>query len=356
MDPMNSDPVYLDRNESLFGPAPACFEALRDIISEEMSCYTRAYSKGIKSVLSERLAELHNVPEEQVLLGYGSEDLLKQVLHCYLAAGDFLMKPELSWWYYDSVASEVHAKTIQFPLRRKDEEFSFGEDLLLQAYRNVLPRVLLISSPNNPTGNSMSVGQLERVLEQTRNSVVVLDQAYFGYNPAADINLTRFVQRFPNLIVLRTFSKYYGLAGMRVGYAIVGNDLKDIISFSKKYLGYHRISEAVAMAALNSGEYYEGIRLLIEAEKRRYYAQLNGFDGVTVYRSDANFVLIRYPVTADKDLQAACKAEKLIVKFFKDDDPNLLNHVRITIGKPEQNSRLMRVIRSVVSKRVAVST
>ena len=201
----------------------------------------------------------------------------------------------------------------------------------------------------------MSAGQFERVLEESRNSVVVLDQAYFGYHPAADIPLARFVQRFPNLIVLRTFSKYYGLAGMRIGYAIVGNDLKDIISFSKKYLGYHRISEAVAMAAMNSGEYYDRIRLVIEEEKKRYYQQLDGLNGVTVYRSDANFVLIRYPAAADKGLQAVCNAEKLIVKFFKDDDPNLLNHVRITIGRPEHNSRLINVISSVVSKGVAVA-
>src|ERR1051325_10486238 len=98
--------IYLDRNESQYGPAPACYEALKADNFKNMSEYSRDFARGVKSALTERLAHDLGIPEKQIILGYGGEDLLKQAVHCYLNKGDKIMIPSYSWWYYKKISDE----------------------------------------------------------------------------------------------------------------------------------------------------------------------------------------------------------------------------------------------------------
>jgi histidinol-phosphate aminotransferase len=124
----SSTTLYLDRNENLYGPAPRCFDVLRSISVNELSVYSRDFVRGVKSSLSERLAANLNVPEAQLLLGEGSEDLLKQSVHCYLGPGEKVLCPAQSWWYYQALASEVGGETITYPLKEGKEAFYFDVD------------------------------------------------------------------------------------------------------------------------------------------------------------------------------------------------------------------------------------
>src|SRR5512143_3366836 len=169
-------PIYLDRNENNYGPAPACLEALKRADRFLISFYTKAHTRGVKSALSERLAREVGVPEERVLLGYGAEDLLKQTIQCYLRPGAKLMIPSHSWWYYKEIASEVGGENVEYPLVRGKESFSCDVPAMIAAYRKEKPEVVFISSPNNPTGNSMSAGEMTSVLDSLREVPVVLDQ------------------------------------------------------------------------------------------------------------------------------------------------------------------------------------
>ncbi|MBI4418243.1 MAG: aminotransferase class I/II-fold pyridoxal phosphate-dependent enzyme [Ignavibacteriales bacterium] len=343
--------IYLDRNEITSGPAPECLEVLRNITQDELSYYTRDYSKGIKSMLSQRLAELNNLPEERVLLGYGSEDLIKQCIHCYLGPGTVLLKPELSWWYYDSVASEVAAKTHCFRLLKERRRFSFNADLILSACHRWKPSVLLISSPNNPTGNSIMADDLHTVLAETRQSIVVLDQAYYGFSSGNELSLTYLLEEFPNLVVLRTFSKLYGLAGARIGYAFAGKGASRLIRFSKKYLGYNRISEALALTALNARRYYQELRLMIEQQKHKYYESLGALPGMKVYESDASFVLVAFDPDLGGIIRQALSQNNIVVKFFDDDDIRLKHHMRISIGTPQENDLVIGTLSAALTRR-----
>jgi len=105
---MAIEPIYLDRNENNYGPAPKCLDVLKNVSASTLSSYTKAYTRGVKSSLSERLASDFKVEEKQVLLGYGAEDILKQVVQCYLKEGEKLMIPSYSWWYYKEIANEVN--------------------------------------------------------------------------------------------------------------------------------------------------------------------------------------------------------------------------------------------------------
>ncbi len=333
--------IYLDRNENNYGPAPACYDVLKRADVSKMSWYTRAHKEGIKSILSARMARDFKLPEDRILLGYGAENILKQAIQCYLGANEKLMVPAYSWWYYKLIASEVNGLSVEYPLVPGPDRFQYDLAGMKEVYRREQPKIVFISSPNNPTGNSLSLEDLQSVLEEFSGTMVVLDEAY-AYHGKIDY-VTPLVERYPNLLVVRTFSKYYALAGVRIGFGVLGANLAALSKFTNRYLGYHRLSEEIAMAALDSPEYYESIAHKMKADKERYYAELGAIPGFTVYRSDANFILVAIPAEHKEALQKFLTGKGLVVKFMNEE---LLNsHMRITIGTQEENWMLVAAIK-----------
>ena len=344
-------PIFLDRNENNYGPAPACIDALRRAEPLSLSLYTRAHTRGVKSALSERLAAEMGVPEERILLGYGAEDLLKQTIQCYLKPGAKLMIPSYSWWYYKEIASEVGGENVEYPLVKGVDRFAYDVPGMIDVYRREKPGVVFISSPNNPTGNSMSSVEMTRVLDALRDVPVVLDQAYW-YNAAA-LSVKEIVDRYPNTLLVRTFSKYYALAGVRVGFAAAGTGLAELVKMSHRYLGYSRVSEEIAMAALDSAEYYQGIAKKMAADKEAYYRRVGALPGVTVFRSDANFLLVEIPSDVRDGLNAFLTSRGLMLKFMN--EPLLKAHIRITLGTTEQNELVIAAFEEVFRSRATLS-
>ncbi|MCB2204517.1 histidinol-phosphate aminotransferase family protein [bacterium] len=339
---MKSELLYFDRNENQYGPAPACFEALRNAGIAEMSFYSRDFMRKVKSPLSERLAADFGVEEKQVLLGYGGEDLLKQTVHCYLAAGERIMIPSHSWWYYKTIADEVDGVKVEYPIVEGDESYEYDVPEMLRLYDEHRPAVVLISTPNNPTGNVLSREDLLRVAEHMKDTVVVLDQAYWSYADQGNDFIGELNRRFPKLLVIRTFSKYYALAGVRIGFAVLGSALETLERYSARYLGYHRLSEPVAMAALDSVAYYQDVAQKMEEDKEMFLNRLGGFPGFKVFRSWANFILVKIPEDLMAPLKEYLTGKGLIVKFMNEE--LLHSHMRITLGTQEQNRILADAI------------
>jgi histidinol-phosphate aminotransferase len=341
--------LYLDRNENLYGPAPQCFEVLRSLSLNELSVYSRDFTRGVKSRLSERLASDLNVPEAQLLLGEGSEDLLKQAVHCYLGPGDKILCPAQSWWYYQALASEVGGETVTYVLNRERNSYSFDVDEMIAVYEKVSPRIVLIASPNNPTGNSFPDGQLRKLVNAFRESIVILDEAYWGFSDSTDGRIAAFAAEYKNLIVLRTFSKYYALAGARIGFAVVGKSLGRLTKFAARYLGYNRISEVLALAALDSTDYYDSVRKNMLKDREQYYNFFDSLPEYKAFRSDANFVLVSVPSNSMNPLREFLVHRKIQIKFFSETE--FQNCVRITIGTHEQN----RTLRQALSEFTSIS-
>jgi histidinol-phosphate aminotransferase len=334
--------LNLDRNENLYGPAPRCFEVLRSITLNELSVYSRDFTRGVKSSLSERIASDLMIPEAQLLLGEGSEDLLKQAVHCYLGPGDKILCPAQSWWYYRALASEVGGETVTYSLKVGKESYFFDVEEMIALYEKVSPRIVLIASPNNPTGNSFPDDQLRKLAEAFSESIVILDEAYWGFGSSTNDRISTFAADYRNLIVLRTFSKYYALAGARIGFAVVGKGLARLTKFAARYLGYNRISEALAIAALDSTEYYESVRKEMVKDRELYYDFFDNLSGFKIFRSDANFVLVRIPSDGAQLLRNFLIDRKIHLKFFS--EPEFQNHIRITIGTRDQNRLLLQAI------------
>jgi histidinol-phosphate aminotransferase len=337
-----TDHIYLDRNENLYGPAPACYAALQNIGPEELSIYPRDFLRGVKSRLSERLAKELSIPEPQILLSEGSEDMLKQAVHCYLGPGEKILCPAQSWWYYQKVASEVGGETITYALKEKDEGYSYDVENMLSLYRRESPRVVLIASPNNPTGNSFHDDDLKKLAEAFRESIVVLDEAYWGFRDSSNEHIAALIENYRNIVVLRTFSKYYALAGARVAFAAVGTSLSRLTKFSSRYLGYNRISEALALAALESPEYYESVRQQMCRDRQAFYDFFRDLNGWRCFRSDANFVLVKIPAEMRDSLRSFLEARNIHIKFFS--EPEFASCVRITVGMREHNHQLLSAL------------
>ncbi len=337
--------IILDRNENQYGPAPACYRVLQEANLEQLSLYSRDFAKGRKSQLSQRLADEIGIPEERVLLSYGSEDMLKQVVHCYLHQGERLLLPQQSWWYYKRIAQEVHGDHVEYPLYERGYRFEFDVDEIITLYHRHRPHLILVASPNNPTGSTMKRDDLTRLIDRCSSSYIVLDEAYFGFENSADDPLKKLLDAHSRLVVLRTFSKYYALAGLRIGYACVGSDLTHLIEFSARYLGYNQLTEQIALAALSDKPYYERITQYMREDKAMYFEELNKLEGFKAFASDANFMLVRYPSEHKRELQEGLKQRGIIVKFL--DDPGVTDCMRITIGTRDQNRRVIAAFQEV---------
>lgn len=338
---------FLDRNENNYGPAPACLSAINNLHFTQLSWYSRDFNRGIKGELSLRLARDFGLDEDRVVIGYGGEDILKQVVHCYLRKDEKIMIPTYSWWYYKSIADEMRGEMLEYQLFPEGESFHYDVEGMLQMYKEHKPRLILISSPNNPTGNSILMDDLRRILTAAKDSIVVLDEAYAMFkNP--DLSYPKdLVDEFDNLLIIRTFSKYYALAGVRIGFGLMGRGLTSFMKFSARYLGYNRITEEIALAALNSPEYYQDISRKMAADADMLFKELNQLTGFKAYRTDANFLLVEIPSEIKTTMKEFLLARKLQIKFMN--EVRLNSHLRITIGTQEQNKNLIAAIKEFLN-------
>ena len=307
---MADDINYLDRNEFNFEPSPEVVKALKDFDVNKLCFYTRLYDEGKKSIFSIALAEDYGVDESQVVLGYGAEDILKQAVHFFLTetpGRNTMLIPQYSWWYYQSIADEVDGRTLQYSVNEEEDGFAYDFEALRSSIEEHQPKVLLVASPNNPTGNGLTPDELDR--------------------------LGQF-----------TLSKFYGLPGLRMGFAFVGRseEMEKFCRYANKYLGYDRLAEDIAVAALHSEEHYRHVAAVMNDARRMYKEEIGRLPGFKVYRSVANFILIKYPPALKDALQRAFAQAHYKVKFMN--EPGLETHLRITLGRAKQNREVADVI------------
>ena len=339
---------FLDRNEFNFEPSQKVVEAIKNFDPKTLCFYTRIYDEGKKSVISVRVSEIYNVPEEQVLLTYGGEDMLKNAIHYFLMLGDNkkILIPEFSWWYYNRVASECGGTFEMYPLHEMEDTFAYDVDEVIEYTNRVHPRMLLLASPNNPTGNGLTPEETGRIMENIPNDTMVLiDEAYASFISKDTAYIAPLVNKYNNLIISRTLSKFYGLPGLRVGFAFIGAGHDQFLSYCNKYLGYNRFSEAVALAALESDDHYRRVADDMEWDRQLFKKELGNLPGFKVYKSVANFILIKYPTEIKEALQKALAEQNYKIKFMG--DKGLEDCLRITLGRKEQIQVVVDTIKKV---------
>lgn len=344
--------IYLDRNEFNFKPSQKVIDAIKNFDPETLCFYTRIYDEGKKSIVSVRLSEIYGVPEQQVLIGYGGEDILKNSVHYYLSTGgnNTIMIPEFSWWYYNRIAGECGGTFEMYPLHETGDTFAYDVDEVIEYTNRIHPRMLLLASPNNPTGNSLTPEEIGKIMENIpSDTMVLIDEAYASFITRDTSYVAPLVNKYSNLIISRTLSKFYGLPGLRMGFGFIGKGHEGFLNYANKYLGYNRFSEAVALAALDSDDHYRKVADDMEWDRQLFKKELGNLPGFKVYKSVANFILIKYPVEIKERLQKALAEQDYKIKFMG--DKGLEDCLRITLGQPQQIQVVVDTIKKAYTER-----
>ncbi|MFA5944846.1 MAG: histidinol-phosphate transaminase [Candidatus Thermoplasmatota archaeon] len=329
--PLDGNPLRLDQNTNLRGPNPA----IAAVDARKLDA-TQYPSRDADDLL-EALAQFHNLSADHFTVGNGGDELLELLVKAFGETGSTLAVPAPTYSLYPGIATGAGLRFKPVPTRG-----GFAT-LDVEAIAATKPRMVWVANPNNPTGARYKGDDLEQLLGAI-DGVVLVDEAYIEYAGLKNSLLNR-VEEFDNLVVLRTFSKAYGLAGLRVGYLAANLDLSARLRLVKPPFNVNVYSEAVAVAALEHQEWVdEGVRT-VRAERERLAAGLKSL-GFRVHASEANFLLCEPSIDAGELLLALRKAGILARTFPT--TAGLERTIRFTIGEPRHTDALMTALRGIV--------
>lgn len=323
--------VKLASNENPLGPSPKALEAARRALSE-IHLYPDGSGFELKAALSAKL----EVRPEQITLGNGSNDILELVARVFLSAESKAIYSEHAFAVYPIVTQAVGAKAAVAPAHDGSRGPRYGHDLQAMAQRvDESTRVIFIANPNNPTGTYLTKSELRSFLDDLPGDVVVVvDEAYFEYVDAPDYpDCMAWLSDFPNLIVTRTFSKAYGLAGLRVGYAVSSPSIADLLNRVRQPFNVNSPALEAAKAALDDNEHLThsvnlnraGLLQLCDALAERE---------LSFIPSVGNFVTVDIAKPAAPIYDALLR-QGVIVRPVG--NYGLPNHLRVTVGTEEEN-------------------
>ena len=291
------------------------------------------YPDGHATTLREKLAEKHGVHEEGILFGNGSDEIISIICRALLDKDAHTIMPAPSFPQYAHNAKVEGADITEIPL--VDGQHDLDAHLAAIDERT---QIMWVCNPNNPTGNLIAHKDLLRFLEEVPSDIlVVLDEAYYEYvTDPSHVDSMSLLERFPNILILRTFSKAYGLASFRIGYAVASPNIITELNKIRNPFNTNTLAVAVASKALENDVFVDNCRALNEEQRRRFktYAEKNRLH---MYDSQTNFVLIEVPCDAD------VAAEFLLKNGYIVRSGNALGtprYLRVTIGTEEQNTGL----------------
>jgi histidinol-phosphate aminotransferase len=334
-----ADTIKLASNENPLGPPAGAIAAIRGAVDT-----LNLYPDGAGHALKQRLAQRHAVAPEQITLGNGSNDLLVLLAETFLTPGLEAIYDQHAFLIYALAVRAAGATArVAASLPATDPDQPLGHDAVaIAACCSQRTRVVYLANPNNPTGTWLDEATVRRLLEQVpRDAVVVLDEAYAEYVNYADYPYgIGLLPDYPNLVVTRTFSKAYALAGLRIGYSVSHPDIAELMNRVRQPFNTNTLAQVAALAALDDAAFLPRSRALNSAGLAQLTTGLRKL-GLTVPESAGNFVLADLGRPAMPVYEALLRAG-LIVRPVA--NYGLPNHLRITVGLPEQNVRLLAEI------------
>ena len=287
--------------------------------------------------LVEQIAKNFSVDMAQILLGSGSSEIIEKVFHAFGGAGRKIVYPQPSFSMYKIYAKAAEADGVPFDL---DEKFNLNVDEFIKKIREVNASLAVVCNPNNPTGNVLTPAQVEKIAASI-DCAFLLDEAYVEFYGRSAVNL---VAKYPNLIVARTFSKAYGMAGARVGYMIAQSEVTRMIN--KTFMPYHMNVLTLAAADIvyqMRDEFTPRLQMTI-AERKRMFERLEKLPGVEVFPSEANFILFR--LSRAEELKNYLESLDIGIRYFSPNSFGLKNCLRISIGTRTENDEVFAAIKS----------
>lgn len=331
-----ADVVKLDANENPYGPSPRARAALAADYG------AHRYPDPDQRRLREALAARHGIEADTIVAGAGSDEIIDLLFRTYVEAGDRIVIASPTFGMYAFDAGLHGAEVVDVPLR---DDWSLDADALLGAVGGANAsrpaKAVFIPSPNNPTGGLLPPALFEALLDA--GALLVVDEAYIEF-AHADSLVARAAAGEP-LVVLRTFSKWAGLAGLRVGYGVMPRAMAHTLMQVKQPYGVSVAAEVASLASLEDAASLDERACTITAERERMAAALRALGWLEPEPSEANFILVRLLRGEALAVREALRARGIFVRTF--DHPRLLRHVRISAGTPHDTDRVVEALRAI---------
>jgi histidinol-phosphate aminotransferase len=328
----------LNQNEA---PADVPEDLKREILARAAAIPWHRYPPFVPKHLTEAIAARHRWVAGGVLVGNGSNEVIQATLAVTVAAGEAVVAPDPTFSLYRLLTAVGGGRYFPVPL---DADFQFDLEALIAVARREQARVVVLNSPNNPTGSALPEGAVERVLGETR-ALVIADEAYQDFGGPSAVPL---LHRSARLVVLRTFSKAMGMAGLRFGYALAHPDLAREIAKAKLPYNVNALTLAAAEVALaNEPRFAARCRAVVE-ERDRVLPRLQALPGIRVFPSAANFFLIRAEAVPARDLFRRLIDEYGILVRDVSAGAGLANCLRITIGTRDDMDALLAAMEAIL--------
>lgn len=340
-----SNTLKLASNENTMGPSPLAVKAMQEAIKQ-----VDLYPDGNGFVLKQKISQKFDVNINQIILGNGSNDVLDMIARTFLCEGREAIFSEYAFAVYPIATQAVGATArIAKALGADHDENPYGHDLAsMEAIINDKTSVVFIANPNNPTGTWLNSDDLKRFINKVpENIIVVVDEAYFEYVQASEYpNTMQWLDMFPNLIVTRTFSKAYGLAGLRVGYAVCGEQIADLLNRVRQPFNVNTVSLLAATAALDDDAYLQEC-VEMNTKGIKFWRAACQYRGLEYIPTVGNFITIDLEQDAMPIYEALLR-EAVIVRPIA--NYGLHNHLRISISTPEDNQRCLDALDKVLKE------
>ena len=323
-------PVKLDANENPYGPSPRVLQAISE--SEALHTYPDAEQRTLRAAL----AEYAGLATENIIVGNGSDEVLDMIIRLLLEPGDRVLSCIPTFGMYKFLTDVAGGQVIE--LERTPD---YGIDLdAIKAATDERTKLIFLASPNNPTGNSVPRERVIALLEM--GIYVVIDEAYFEF---AGHTVADLVNDYENLMVARTFSKWAGLAGVRIGYALVSAEVCAYLNQIKQPYNVSVFAQIAALESLRDREYLmRNVKTLVQ-ERARLFDFLQGIDYLSPVPSEGNYILCHVTRGRGEQVFNLLRQRNIFVRYY--DRPNLKNCFRISVGKPEETDRLVDALAEI---------
>jgi histidinol-phosphate aminotransferase len=328
--PLGTKIIKLNSNENPYPPSPKALTVLREIDGEMLRRYPDPTGKSFRIAAS----QVFGVAEDWIVVGNGSDDLLNLIVRAVGELGKQIVCPAPTYVLYRTLAAIQDAEFVQVPY---PDDYKLPVDLLIAAQG----AVTFVASPNSPSGTAISVADLEKLAKEL-SGILAIDEAYVDFAEENALNLTK---KYSNVIVLRTLSKGYSLAGLRLGFGIGNPVLLAELHKIKDSYNVDALAYAVGAAAIADQDHKTANAEKIKASRAKLAVSFQelGFD---VWPSQTNFLLVRPPNGDAERIYQTLKVRGILIRYFN--QPRLEDKLRISVGTEEQNQILVKTLKEIL--------
>lgn len=326
--PLTLDFIKLNTNENPYPPPAEIFHSLQSEMTK-----VRLYPDPVSKKLRTSAAKVFGVSVEQILAGNGSDDILNIAVRTFVNPGETVAFLDLTYSLYETIAKVHGAKITRFPT---NDKFELDSPVICSD-----AKLIFLASPNPPLGKHLNRQYLEETCKKA-SGIVLIDEAYVDFS---DENHWDYLEKYDNVIISRTMSKSYSLAGMRIGFGIASPTIIEQMDKVRDSYNLDRIAQTLGTAAFEQQAYFQEIWQKVRSSRSRLITALREL-GFIVFDSESNFVLASPQWISAKELYTQLKERKVLVRYFN--HPRITDYVRITIGTDEECDRLLEAIQDLM--------